>query len=530
MAASGGWWANDRIMPSIIKRGHCMKKTCLQTGSLLVILLNLAGCNGGATSSGSPQNVAQNESLHLVKNSKQQALRVTTENDGIKWKDKIWDTPFMLQSIAGTGEDDSLYGFISSFPHGGRVYSEDMDSENSNKIDLQKNSFSPTLNSDEKILTVKPCYENFPGKEILTPAGIAALRVLLTSENRVFLASPVSDGNFEWKLLGRTHAQNDVTNIKLNDVACYVAPGEETNNTKRILVAAVGQKTDADNVNAYVEMGSTLSDENTTEVQNASWKVLKNFSEKGKPTGLNAVTIGNATDTTGSIEPVFAAAGNNGVIMRVDASTTGTARYQLNGDEPEANTNLNYNAIGYIPSTRRFLIGGDFYLTLVNMSGTIHVNDNIMVQKLLDSKSDYNIPDLPYSEKVGHVGVTSVACIFEDCAVAIKSFTHAYNGNKDNEVRATTVLFHITGSNNIPAPRHVKTYDSIQIDDDFFPGEFNPQLYGDLVGALPSSPQDAKIYLLTSTNNKSQIYRFDPNDASDFRIFITSMPNFGRSH
>lgn len=505
-----------------------MKKTYLQAGSLLVILLNLAACNGGTTSATPVQNIVQSESSHLTADSRPGALRVTSGDDGdIKWKDKLWERPFVLQYPLGAPVNDSLSGFIGTFPHGGSVYSEDRGSENSNKFDLKKDNFSDSLNSGETILTVKPCYEYHPGNEILVPADVATLRVLLTSDNRVFLASPTTEDTLEWKLLGRTHAQNDSTTTKLNDIACYAEPDENSpsgDNVKQIVVSVVGQKTDAENgTDAYAEMGFAVSN---GDAGDASWKALAGFSEKGKSTGLNAVTVGNATDVAGSIEPVFAAAGDNGVIMRVDASTQGTARYEMNEENPEENTNLNYNAIGYIPSTRRFLIGGDFYLTVVNMSGAIHVKNNVKLKDTLPGSLD-KIPNLKYSEQVGHVGVTSIACTFEYCVVAIKSFTEDYKGSDDkNQVQSATELFHITQADDLPNPQKIKTYDSIKIGDSFFPGELNPQLYADGL-----TEGNGRIFLLTSTaSDVSKIYQLAPDSETDFKGFVDHMPSQSRNH
>lgn len=511
-----------------------MKNKSLRIGFLALALIGLAGCNGGhnATASSSVQTMQQSEgSSHAANSHKTPAQTVKDSADDIAWKNKVWDRAFIVQSLAVIDPETSLSkeGMVLSFPHGKTMYSQYQEGVNpdSMTLSLRNDSYEPKLSSDEKIVSVKPCYSYMQGYEEFYPEKYDWVNVSLTNKNRVFMNwSRNDDGIYAWEMVGRTHAQNG-SDVKLNDIACYIEPNRETepdDGDQHAILAAVGGKTNDKDISAYAELGYV---DLSGEVKDASWKILPDHSDDGHPDGeklsmaLNAVAIGNVADPgSGSIEPVFAAAGDNGIIFKRVATVENVSTYYIVQDRviDEENTNLNYNAISYIPTNHKFLVGGDFYLGLVNMSSGIRSsNDLINVPVLLGSSSHYVPNLLNYSEKIGHVGVTSIACVASYCAAVVKSYA-----DKDyTEIHTSSFMFKMNDGASIPNAERSKEYDDIKVGSDFVPGELNPQIYGD--------PWGNSFYLLTSTGSKSEIYKYTYGDGSNFKLFVNSMPNLSRS-
>lgn len=500
-----------------------MKNKHLYISSLILVLFGLAGCNSGSgmSSSVTNQTTQQKASNQALKNS-----------DNINWKDRVWDRSFIAQNLAVLDPDTSIYkdGVIFSFPHGKIMYSQYQEEVNSDSmtLSLRNDTFEPKLSSDEKIVAVKPCYSYMQGFEEFYPEKYNWVNVSLTNQNRVFINwSRNDDGIYAWEIVGRVHAQDD-SDVKLNDIACYIEPNNEIdpdNGNQHAILAAVGGKTNNKDISAYAELGYV---DLGGEMKDASWKELPSHSDDNHPDGeklsmgLNAVTIGNVADPgSGSINPVFAAVGDNGIIFKRTATEKNTSTLYAVQDREidEENTNLNYNAIAYIPTNHKFLVGGDFYLGLVNMSSKISSSEKLINVPVLLGSSDHHVPNLlKYSEKIGHVGVTSLACVASYCAAVLKSYT-----DKDyTEIRASSFMFKMNDSASIPDAQRSKDYDAIEVGSDFVPGELNPQIYGD--------PWGNNFYLLTSiSSSKSMIYKAAYGDSSGFKSFVSSMPNLSRN-
>lgn len=500
-----------------------MKNKHLYISSLILVLFGLAGCNSG---SGMSSSVTNQTTQQKASN---QALK---DSGDIEWKDKLWDRSFIVQSLAVIDPDTSLphEGMLLSFPHGKTMYSQYQDNPSQDKMDLSlgNDTFKPKLSSDERIVAVKPCYSYMQGYEEFYPEKYNWVNVSLTNQNRVFINwSRNDDGIHDWEIVGRTKAQNG-SDVKLNDIACYIEPNDEIDPDDRnqhAILAAVGGKQNAKDISAYAELGYV---DLSGEMKDASWRELPGHSDDNHPDGkklsmaLNAVAIGNVADSgSGSIEPVFAAVGDNGIIFKQPATEKSTSTYYAVQDREidEENTNLNYNAIAYIPTNHKFLVGGDFYLGLVNMSSGIRSSSSLINVPVLLGSSDHHVPNLlKYSEKIGHVGVTSLACVASYCAAAVKSYT-----DKDyTEVRTSSFMFKMNSDSKIPDAQRSKDYDAIKVGSDFVPGELNPQIYGD--------PWGNNFYLLTSiSSSKSMIYKAAYGDSSGFKSFVNSMPNLSRN-